>query len=134
MADEEVKKEIESILNSMVKAFATKDVELYMSLYDSNPDLVIYGSQSGEKWTVLKDFKEAVVHNWHMVKEVDVKYTYQRIEVHSSGDVAWFATELSFNMEMNGQQISIPGRLTGVLGKNDGIWKFKQTHYSMEHH
>ncbi|MHA1112426.1 MAG: nuclear transport factor 2 family protein [Promethearchaeota archaeon] len=134
MTNEEVKREIESVLDSMVKAFATKDVELYMSLYDSNPDLVIYGSQSGEKWTILKDFKEAVVHNWQMVKGVDVKYTYQRIEVHASGDVAWFATELSFNLEMNGQQVSIPGRLTGVLGKKDDKWKFKQTHYSMEHH
>ncbi len=134
MRSEEVKKEIESVLKLMAKAFVTKDIDLYMSLYDSNPELVIYGSQSGEKWTILKDFKEAVVHNWKMVPQVNVTYTYQRIEVHSSGEVAWFATELAFDMEMEGRQMLIPGRLTGVLVKKNDIWKFRQTHYSMEHH
>ena len=67
MSNEDVKSEIKSVLDNMAKAFVTKDVELYMSLYDSEPDLIIYGSQSGEKWTVLRDFKEAVVHNWQML-------------------------------------------------------------------
>jgi hypothetical protein len=29
--------------------------------------------------------------------------------------------------------MNIPGRLTGVLVKKKGTWKFVQTHYSMEH-
>ena len=65
----------------------------------------------------MRDFKESVIHNWEMVNEVIVKYTNLRIEVHSTGDVAWFATELSFNTEMGGNQVEIPGRLTGVLIK-----------------
>ncbi len=134
MSDIEHKNEIKSVLENMAKAFATKDVELYMSLYDSEPDLVIYGSQSGEKWTILRDFKESVVHNWKMVDKVKVKFTYQRIEVHPRGDVAWFASELSFHTKMGGQMVEIPGRLTGVLVNKNAKWKFRQTHYSMEHH
>ena len=133
MSNEDVKSEIKSVLDNMAKAFVTKDVELYMSLYDSEPDLIIYGSQSGEKWTVLRDFKEAVVHNWQMVDEVKVKYTNQRIKVHSSEDVAWVATEISFGLDMDGNPVEITGRLTGVLVKKSNKWKFRQTHYSMEH-
>lgn len=134
MNKKDVKGEIKTVLDKMARAFVTKDVALYMSLYDSEPDLVIYGSQKGEKWTILRDFKEAVVHNWEMAPSVKVKYTNQRIEVHSSGDAAWFATEISFNMEMDGKPVEIGGRLTGVLVKKNGDWKFRQTHYSMEHH
>ena len=134
MSEDVIKNEIKTVLENMAKAFALKDVELYMSLYDSEPDLVIYGSQSGEKWTILRDFKEAVVHNWKMVGSVKVKFTNQRIEVHTTGDVAWFASDISFHTEMGGQKVEIPGRLTGVLVKKEGSWKFRQAHYSMEHH
>ncbi len=134
MSSENVKNEIKSVLENMSKAFATKNVELYMSLYDSEPDLVIYGSQSGEKWTKLSDFRESVIKNWDMVECIKVTYDWHRIELNTVGDTAWFASELTFATEMGGQKRNIPGRLTGVLIKKNNAWKFTQTHYSMEHH
>lgn len=128
-----VKNEINRVLNSMAEAFAEKDPEKYLDLYLDHPELVIYGSQSGEKWTRLSEFKESVIKNWLMVENVKVIYDWQRIDFNTSRDVAWFATELTFETEFSGQKMKIPGRLTGVLVKKNSTWKFVQTHYSMEH-
>ena len=133
MTSKNIKKEIEAVLTSMAESFVEKDAEKYLNLYEDHPELVIYGSQSGEKWTKLSDFKKAVIDNWKMVESVEVIYEWQRIDFNPTGDIAWFAAELRFDTVFNGQKMKIPGRLTGVLVKKDNDWKFVQTHYSMEH-
>ena len=133
MSNNDVKKEIESVLESMAESFVEKDPDKYLNLYEDHPELVIYGSQKGEKWTKLSDFRESVIKNWIMVESVQVKYSWKRIDFNPKGDIAWFATELSFITKFNGQEMNIAGRLTGVLVKKSDVWKFVQTHYSMEH-
>ena len=133
MSTEDVKEEIISVLNSMAESFVEKDPDKYLDLYEDHPELVIYGSQRGEKWTKLSDFRESVIKNWLMVESVKVLYSWKRIDFNPSGDVAWFATELTFETKFGEQKMEIAGRLTGVLVKKNSTWKFVQTHYSREH-
>jgi ketosteroid isomerase-like protein len=128
-----IKNEIEGILSTMAEAFAEKDLDKYLNLYEDHPELVIYGSQEGEKWTSLSDFRESVIKNWLMIDSVEVVYSWKRIDSNPEGTIAWFASELSFVTKINEQEMNIQGRLTGVLVKKKGTWKFVQTHYSMEH-
>ncbi|MBN2156716.1 MAG: nuclear transport factor 2 family protein [Candidatus Lokiarchaeota archaeon] len=125
--------EVKRVLDLLAEAFADKDIEKYKMLYEDHPNLVIYGSQKGEKWTNLAEYIKSVSNNWELVDNLELTYDWQRIDVNPKGTIAWIATDMCFTTTSGGQNMKIPGRFTAVLVKSNTKWRMVQSHFSMEH-
>jgi len=63
-------------------------------------------------------------------KRVSTKSTeFKRTIIGSSGDVAWFAAEITTVVEQPSNTFPLPGRWSGVMEKRDGKWLFVLQHY-----
>ncbi|NHJ86144.1 MAG: nuclear transport factor 2 family protein [Asgard group archaeon] len=122
-------KEIRKVLDLMAEAFAEKDIEKYLGLFTKESDLVIFGSQAGEKWTSISDYKKSVLKDWSYPDKMTVHYDWLKIK--SSESIAWLASDIRFETKVGEQTMSIPGRFTAVLIKDGNEWKFNQSHFSM---
>lgn len=127
---QQIEKEIKKILAEMATSFAEKNSEKYMNLFAKKADIVIYGSQEGEKWTSLKDYLESVNRNWAYAEKITV--TYDWLTINNSGDVAWIATDVIFKSKIGKQTMSVSGRMTAVFVREKDNWKIAQSHFSME--
>ncbi|TFF84971.1 DUF4440 domain-containing protein [Candidatus Heimdallarchaeota archaeon] len=131
VATKKVQSEIKSLLRQMADAFAEQDIENYLEIYSKNPDVVIYGSQTGEKWNKLESYKKSVLKDWKNVDKMSIIYDWVQINHSVSEDSAWLAADLTFVTTMGEQQMNIPGRFTAVCIKEPDNWKIIQSHFSM---
>lgn len=129
MNKKETIKKIKSVLDKMAESFTDMDIEKYLNLYAKDSNIVIYGSQEGEKWTDINEYKESVLKDWRLTEKMIVHYNWLKLEC--LDNVAWVASDISFEVFAGNQTISIPGRFTAVLIKEKNYWKFTQTHFSM---
>jgi ketosteroid isomerase-like protein len=131
VATKKVQKEINSLLKQMADTFAQQDIEKYMTIYVKETDVVIYGSQTGEKWTKLEDYRNSVIEDWKKVDEMIINYNWVSINHSPSEQIAWLAADLTFVTTLGKQQMNIPGRFTAVCIKEQDNWKMIQSHFSM---
>ena len=61
----------------------------------------------------------------------DITIEYEHLDVQERGDVAWFYTRQIWRLKWMGSPEELAVRLTGVLEKEDGTWKFVQIHASV---
>lgn len=127
--DKQTIEEIQIVLDKMAESFAEKDIEKYLKLYAEGINIVIYGSQEGEKWTEVSEYKKSVLKDWKLTEKMNVHYNWLKLEY--SNDVGWIASDISFEVFVGNQIMNIPGRFTAVLIKEKNQWKFVQTHFSM---
>ena len=120
---------IKEVLKKMAESFAEKDIDKYLKLYAEESNIVIYGSQEGEKWTDVNEYKKSVLKDWKLTEKMNVHYNWLNLEC--LDNVAWVASDISFEVFAGNQSMNIPGRFTAVLIKERNQWKFVQTHFSM---
>ncbi|HUU77561.1 MAG TPA: nuclear transport factor 2 family protein [candidate division Zixibacteria bacterium] len=87
---DEASVEVRNLLTKMAEAFAEKDSEKYRDLFTKKTDVVIYGSQVGEKWTNINEYIKSATEGWKYAEKITVIYNW--ISIQSSGKVAWLAT------------------------------------------
>ena len=129
-AEKKVQNEIMQVFQDMADSFAEKDSKKYLDLFAKNTDIVIYGSQEGEKWTSVKEYMKSVDNNWSFAEKITIQYDW--IKIDSFKDVAWVATDVIFKSKIKNKVMAVPGRMTAVLKKIDDNWKIVQSHFSME--
>ncbi len=56
---------------------------------------------------------------------------FHRLDVQERGPVAWFFTLQTWRLEWRGAPEELPMRMTGVLEREAGAWKFVQVHASL---
>ncbi|MHA1555968.1 MAG: nuclear transport factor 2 family protein [Candidatus Heimdallarchaeota archaeon] len=125
----QIENEIKLVFEEMAESFAEKDIKKYLNLYTNNTDVVIYGSQEGEKWTKVNDYRKSVLKDWKLTEKMTIHYDWFKIT--NSGDVAWTAIDIRFEATIGNQTMNIPGRLTAILVKEQNQWKITQSHFSM---
>jgi ketosteroid isomerase-like protein len=55
---------------------------------------------------------------------------YGWISVSGAGNVAWAAVDAVFHMAADGQEMSMPARITAVFEKRGEDWLIAQSHFS----
>jgi ketosteroid isomerase-like protein len=124
-----VKKEIIALLDQMAVAFSEKDEAKYLELFAKEHNVVIFGSQAGEKWSDVNEYIISVVNDWKLIEKTNLLYDSVRID--SFDAVAWVAMDVTFTSFMKGQKMVIKGRMTMVFIKEYDEWKITQSHFSM---
>lgn len=73
-----------------------------------------------------RDYYQRIIPN-----AADIAIEYEHLDVQGREDVAWFYTRQIWRLQWLGVPEELAVRLTGVLEKEDGTWKFVQIHASI---
>ena len=124
----QVKAEINSMLRSFGRAVSRRDVQGVMNLFAPDADIVMLGSEKGERAygpKGLKKFLEGVLsrrstYSWRWRKQV----------ISSSGSVAWVTAEGYVTVTTGKKKKTYPYRMTGVFERRATRWVWLHYHGS----
>ena len=83
---------------------------------------------TGEKWVGYEDYKSAPQKDKDKFEDISITFDWKKINYH--GPIAWLAAEVTVNLTIGGQKLSLPARLSGVLKKEGNEWLIAQGHIS----
>ena len=107
----------------------SSQVESFMnSLYSKN-NILILGTMPGEIFTGYKSVSGLVKSDWESWG--DCRFAMDSANISSIGNVAWFSARGYVKFDLSNLLV-IPLRLTGVMVKEDGTWKFQQQQFQFD--
>jgi hypothetical protein len=131
-APDSIRKEIIAQLKKFQEGYSKRDVnqtEPFMeSLYSDNNTLIL-GTMPGEIFAGYNDAARLVKSDWESWG--DCRFAIDSASISSSGDVAWFSTRGYVKFDLSGLLV-LPLRLTGVMVKEEGVWKFQQQQFQFD--
>ncbi len=110
-------------------ALVAKDAETLIEMMLPTTHYVKIGTDAGE---VVEGANEiaAYYHN-HVASTEDFSINFINLDVQERESVAWFYTRQVWKLKWQGTAEEFVMRMTGVLEKVDGLWKFAQIHASI---
>jgi ketosteroid isomerase-like protein len=123
----------ETVLRSVIRANAEKDLASLEKYMAKDPDLVVY-SIGGRKYVGWTEVAVAMKEEFDAADKLDITITDMHVWEH--GDVAWFTMELDYNRLEGGDEGQRPMVLalrdTGVLERRKGQWLVVSWHESLQ--
>lgn len=94
-----------------------------------SPDsIVILGTMPNEVFIGLEQATRLVESDWR--NWGDCRFLMDNAQISVSGPVAWFST--IGTVQMDGINLVLPLRLSGVLVEEDNIWRFQQLQFQFD--
>ena len=110
-------------------ALVARDAETLIAMMLPAVHYVKIGTDAGE---VVEGADEiAAYYRNHVTSTEDFSITFITLDVQEREGVAWFYTRQVWNLKWQGTAEEFVMRMTGVLEKIDGLWKFAQIHASI---
>lgn len=110
-------------------ALVEKDAETLIAMMLPAAYYVKIGTDADE---VVEGIDEiAAYYRNHVESTEDFSITFITLDVQERLDVAWFYTRQIWKLKWQGTAEEFIMRMTGVLEKVDGMWKFAQIHASI---
>ncbi len=128
-ADKHTEKEVMATLQTFADACASRDVDAVLGLFGPDPDVVVIGSGLDEKRLGRAELREQLLRDWAQSDAVSVEFGWHMVS--ASGVVAWVTADMVVHVRIAGKHMTFPGRLTVVLEKRRGLWKWMQSHFSL---
>ncbi len=121
--------EIESVLDKFCQGYGKKDIDALLSLFDSNPDVLVIGTGEDEKRTGLVEIRIQFERDFRQSERLTVEF--ENVAISQQDSVCWIAgdTNVYFTAEERAMHVLL--RFTAVLTRHDGKWLFVQTHFSV---
>lgn len=127
-ADAKTEAAVKAVLNKVADGYANRDLALLLSAFAPDPDVVMYGTGADERRIGLAEIQAQAERDWSQTESAAVHYEWTSIS--AAGSVAWVATDASFNLKADGQEMTLPVRITFVLEKRGEQWLIVQGHFS----
>jgi uncharacterized protein (TIGR02246 family) len=127
-ADAMTEAAVKAVLDKVTEGYARRDMEVLLSAFASDPDVVMYGTGADEKRIGQAGIQAQAERDWSQTESADVKYEW--VSISCADSVAWAATDASFNLKADGQEMTLPARITFVLEKRGEQWLIVQGHFS----
>ena len=128
-ADAQTESAVMSVLERFAENYAKRDLEALLALYAPDSDVIMYGTGADEKRVGLAEIKAQVERDWSQSDATSI--TYNWTSVSAAGSVAWVAADMTFQVQIGGQKLTLVGRLTSVLENRGSEWLMVQGHYSL---
>ena len=128
-ADVRTEKEVMASLQTFADAWARHDMDAMLVLFGPDPDVVVIGAGLDDKRLGRAQLREQLLRDWAQSEAVSV--TFGPHVVSSAGIVAWVAADMVVYATIDGVHTTFSGRLTAVLEKRRGEWKWMQSHFSL---
>jgi ketosteroid isomerase-like protein len=128
----EVEKEkVALVLEKYVIANEDQKIEIVREIWAPFPDIVVIGTDIGEKMVGWPTIKRAYERQFKSFEETLISVHDQVIKLNETGNTAWFSQVLNYNYIYQGKKYQHEGlRFTGVLTKYEGDWLMVQSHIS----
>lgn len=126
------KEAIENLLENYILANENQDLVLIESIWASDDDIVLYGTDSDERIVGWSNIRAGIKEQFGFISDTYISASNQFIKINCSGNTAWFAETLNYNYIYKDVAHSYEGlRFTGVVAKIDGNWRLVQVHLSL---
>lgn len=123
---------IENLLENYILANENQDFDLIESIWASDDDIILYGTDSDERLTGWSSINEAINEQFSLITDTYISSSNQFIKLNCTGNTAWFAETLNYNYMYKGKAHKYEGlRFTGVVEKVEGKWVLVQAHLSL---
>lgn len=110
-------------------ALISGDVECLAGMMSSTEFYVKIGTDADE---VVEGGENALAYYRHHAGcAEDFSIRFEKLDVQERDSVAWFYTLQRWSLKWRGVHEELAMRMTGVLEKKDGCWKFVQIHASV---
>ena len=131
-APDSIRKEILAQLQKFQDGYSKRDtgqVEPFMQSLYSKDNILILGTMPGEIFSRYERATHLVKSDWESWG--DCRFAMDSANISSMGDVAWFSARGYVKFDMSSWLV-IPLRLTGVMVKEEGTWKFQQQQFQFD--
>ena len=110
-------------------ALTTGDADQLIDLISPADHFVKIGTEPGEH--IEGGGHAAQYYYHHIASTQDFTIDTEHLDVQERGAMAWFYTRQQWRLKWQGQYEELALRLTGVLEREAGEWKFVQIHASL---
>jgi hypothetical protein len=131
-APDSTSKEIIDQLNKFRDGYSRRDtsqVNTFMESLYSRENVLILGTNPNEIFSGYERATSLVRSDWESWG--DCKFNFDSANISSVGDIAWFSTRGYVEFDLS-KLLVIPLRLTGIMVKEDGVWKFQQQQFQFD--
>jgi hypothetical protein len=131
-APDSIRLEITGQLNKFQDGYSERDVkniDSFMESLYSRDNILILGTMPSEVYSGYERATRLVRSDWEGWG--DVRFQTDSACISSSGNTAWFATKGFVEFDMS-RFLVLPLRLTGVMVKEDQVWKFRQQQFQFD--
>ena len=131
-APDSVRQAIIGQLNKFQDGYSGRDtsqVDTFMESLYSRENVLILGTSPGEVFIGYDRAASLVRSDWESWG--DCRFMIDSANISSKGDVAWFATKGYVEFDLS-KMLVLPLRLSGVMVKEDQVWKFRQQQFQFD--
>jgi hypothetical protein len=131
-APDSTRKEIIDQLKKFRDGYTKRDtsqVNAFMESLYSRENVLILGTNPNEIFSGYERATSLVRSDWESWG--DCKFNVDSANISSAGDIAWFSTRGYVEFDLS-KLLVIPLRLTGIMVKEDGVWKFQQQQFQFD--
>jgi len=128
-ADPKTESEIVEHTKTYLETYKNRDMEGFLGLFVTDPDLVVIGTGVDEKCYGINDVKSLVMRDWSQSSEMSMSFS--NMSVSRAGSVAWMAADCLVVAGIDNEQQRFNMRHTAVLEKRGGAWLIVQLHVSL---
>jgi len=121
--------EVKAVLKKLADAYAERNLKNVLSCFAPDSDVVLFGTGADEKRVGIEQIQAQVERDWSQTETAAISFDW--ISTSGAETVAWAAADGEFKFKANGQDMSLPVRMTFVLEKGEGTWRIVQSHFSM---
>jgi hypothetical protein len=107
----------------------TGQVKSFMQSLYSKDNILILGTMPGEIFSGFKSATGLVKSDWESWG--DCLFAMDCANISSKDNVAWFSARGYVKFDLSSLLV-LPLRLTGVMVKEDGAWKFRQQQFQFD--
>lgn len=120
------------VIDNYSMAHEERDLNLLMSCFSDDPDIIILGTDEDELWVDKMSMGESQKVAYETFDKISLSVRDRMVKMNNSGTEAWFYMKVNWYVESGGNEFSINGvRTTGVLEKQNDQWRIVQLHTSM---
>lgn len=133
-ADAQTEREVLASLDRMTEAYTKGDIDGAVRQLASDDDVTVIEPGPDEEYVGHQQIRAGAERDWNSSEgELPINFKRRWVSVGPSGDVAWVSGENEVDVNVNGQQMKIESRFTGIAVKQDGEWRWHTMHYSLPH-
>jgi len=131
-ASENARSEIIQQLNAFQNGYVQRDtshLEPFMEQLFSRDNILVLGTQPGERLSSFKRVKHLVYSDWKAFG--DCRFLMNSAHVSTSGNVAWISTIGYVDLDIS-RFLILPLRLSAVMVKENDLWRFQYMQFQFD--
>ena len=127
-ATKKTEREIKAIFQKLTDAYERRKIEEFLGFFASDDDVVLYGTGADEKRIGLEEIRAQVERDWAQTESISMNFSW--VSISEADSVAWAAIDGAFEFRANGQDGTLPARVSFVLERRSDGWFIVHSHFS----